>query len=237
MNLIELCEPVFNYICRLNRLARVGQPTDFDIVRGEIRDLLSKAQEDARQNTELAEQYKKVELSLIFFIDSVIAESSLPFAAIWNQRRLAYERNALAGDEKFFDILDETLAQQGPEANERLAVFYTCIGLGFTGWYQLQPEFVRKKMRQIAQRITDYVENDEHGYITPEAYQHTDTANLPLPVSHSLAPLLIVVVGLLVLVAGLNFYLFKRSSSDLQGNLDAIVAHDQGLKSATGGKR
>ncbi|MFT3784273.1 MAG: DotU family type IV/VI secretion system protein [Nibricoccus sp.] len=233
MTLIELCEPLFNYVCRLNRLARSGQPTDFDIVRTEIRELMTKAAEASRDNPGLAEQYKKVELSLIFFIDSVIAESSLPFAANWNQRRLAYERNELAGDEKFFDIIDETLAQQGPEADERLAVYYTCIGLGFTGWYQLQPEYLRKKMRQIAQRITSYIEPDEQSLVTPDSYQHTDTTNLPLPVSESLTPLVLVIVGLVVLVGGLNFYLFKRSSSDIQQALTTIVEHDQVRKGAS----
>jgi type IV/VI secretion system ImpK/VasF family protein len=237
MNLIELCEPLFNYVCRLNRLARSGQPADFDIVRADIRDVLAKAADTARQSTALADQYKKVELSLIFFIDSVIAESPLPFAANWNQRRLAYERNELAGDEKFFDILDENLLQQGPEANERLAIFYTCIGLGFTGWYQTQPEYLRKKMRQVAQRITDYVEADEHSFITPDAYQHTDATNLPLPVSESVAPVLIVFIGLVILVAGMNFYLFRRSSSDLHQALDTIVEHDQGKKATSGGQR
>lgn len=236
MNLIELCEPLFNYVCRLNRLARTGQPADFDIVRSDIRDVLAKAADTARQSPALAEQFKKVELSLIFFIDSLVAESPLPFAANWNQKRLAYERNELAGDEKFFDIIDENLAQQGPEADERLAVFYTCIGLGFTGWYQLQPEFLRKKMRQIAQRITHYVEPDEQSLITPDAYQHTDTTNLPLPVSESLAPMLIVFVGLMILVAGTNSYLFRRASADLHQAIETIVQQEQSRSAAAGGQ-
>ena len=59
-------------------------------------------------------------MPLIFFVDSLISESTLPFAAEWNRKRLAYERNELAGDEKFFDFLDETLAEKGPDADERL---------------------------------------------------------------------------------------------------------------------
>jgi len=236
MNLIELCEPLFNYVCRLNRLARSGQPADFDLVRADIKELLAKASEASHESAALAEQFKKVELSLIFFIDSVIAESALSFTANWNQRRLAYERNELSGDEKFFDILDENLTQQGPEADERLAIFYTCIGLGFTGWYQTQPEYLRKKMRQVALRITNYVEPDEESLITADAYHYTDTTNLPLPVKESLTPVLIVLVGLVILVAGLNFYLFRRSSSDLQRDIDTILAHDQGRKTAVGGQ-
>ena len=193
---------------------------------------MARAADASRESPGLSEQYKKVELPLIFFVDSVIAESALPFAAQWNQKRLAYERNELAGDEKFFDIIDENLAQQGADAEERLAVFYTCIGLGFTGWYQLQPEYLRKKMRQIAQRIANYVESDEHSLVTPDAYRHTDTTNLPLPVSESLAPLVLIIVGLVVLVAGMNFYLFKRSSTDIHEALTTIVEHDQSHKGA-----
>ncbi len=237
MNLIELCEPLFNYVCRLNRLARCGQTADFDIVRADVRGLLAKASELARENAALAEQFKKVELPLIFFVDSVIAESSLPFAANWNQRRLAYERNELAGDEKFFDIIDETLNEPGAAADARLAVFYTCIGLGFTGWYQAQPEYLRKKMRQIAQRITEYVDVDEKEMIASESYRHTDTTNLPLPVKESLAPILIVLAGLTFLVGGINYYLFKRSSADLHQALEVIVSHDHGRKTAEGGQR
>jgi len=237
MNLTELCEPLFNYVCRLNRLARSGQTADFDIVRADVRALFAKASEVARENAALAEQFKKVELSLIFFVDSVIAESSLPFAANWNQRRLAYERNELAGDEKFFDIIDETLNEQGAAADERLAIYYTCIGLGFTGWYQTQPEYLRKKMRQIAQKIKDYVDFDETEPITPESYQNTDTVNLPLPVKESLAPILIVLAGLMFLVGGINYYLFKRSSADLHQALETIVSHDQSRKATEVGQR
>src|SRR6266496_4851355 len=162
MTLLELTEPIFQYVCRLNRLARksVGTSTgetafltkgpgsglgaavaprlaslDYAVVRSEVKamfeDYLQKSSSDIR----LSVQAKKVELPLLFFIDSMISDSALPFAAQWNQNRLAYERNELAGDEKFFDLLDETLKDSSEDAAERLAVFYVCIGLGFTGIY------------------------------------------------------------------------------------------------------
>ena len=36
------------------------------------------------------------------------------------------------------------MKENGDDASERLAVFYVCIGLGFTGIYFKQPEFLRK---------------------------------------------------------------------------------------------
>jgi len=116
-----------------------------------------------------------MELPLLFFVDSMIADSSLAFAQQWNQNRLAYDRNELAGDEKFFDLLEETLNDSSEDASERLAVYYTCIGLGFAGIYFKQPEYLRKTMLTIAPRIRHLVEMDQTAKICPEAYTSVDT--------------------------------------------------------------
>ena len=64
----------------------------------------------------LKAQWQKIELPLIFFVDSMISESGLSLAASWNRNRLAYEGKEFAGDEKFFDLLDETLNDPSEEA-------------------------------------------------------------------------------------------------------------------------
>src|SRR5213594_1843245 len=190
MTLLELTEPIYQYVCRLNRLARKsvgtgtgetafltkGPPTttprlaslDYAVVRAEVKamfeDYLQKSNSDIRLNM----QAKKMEMPLVFFVDSMISESSLPFAAQWNQNRLAYERNELAGDEKFFDLLEETMKESGEEASERLAVFYNCVGLGFSGIYFRQPEYLRKTMLTLAPRIRHLVEADQTAKICPD---------------------------------------------------------------------
>ena len=189
MNLLELTEPIFQYVCRLNRLGRKSGTSsgetsfiakgpggtqvprvaslDYAVVRSEVKamfeDLIQKSNSDMRLNV----QAKKMELPLVFFVDSMISESSLPFAAQWNQNRLAYERNELAGDEKFFDLLEETIKDSGEDASERLAVYYICIGLGFSGIYFRQPEYLRKTMLTIAPRIRHLVEADQTARICP----------------------------------------------------------------------
>ena len=37
MTLLELCEPLFQYMCRLNRLARSGSALEMDQVRNDIK--------------------------------------------------------------------------------------------------------------------------------------------------------------------------------------------------------
>ncbi|MGH7995391.1 MAG: DotU family type IV/VI secretion system protein [Opitutaceae bacterium] len=228
--LLEHCEPLFQAVCRLNRMGRKGSSIDYAHARAEIAELLDRMAKSSRTDVALSEQYAKVELPLIFFVDSIIAESALPFAAEWGRNRLAEGRKELAGDEKFFDLLDETLQDPSDGASERLAVFFTCLGLGFSGWYAGQPEMLRKKMLELSPRVKAYVDFDDSGLITPDAYKSTNTSNLPLPAASSIVPLLIVFVGLFLAVVAFNFYTFRAASAELKRTFDAIVAHDPALK-------
>jgi type VI protein secretion system component VasF len=253
MNLLELTEPIFQYVCRLNRLARKsggastgdtsiiakspGAPPpprapslDYAVVRSEVKamfeDLIQKSNGDVRLNA----QAKKTELALLFFVDSMIAESSLPFAAQWNQNRLAYERNELAGDEKFFDLLEETMKDSSEDASERLAVYYNCIGLGFSGIYFKQPEYLRKTMLTIAPRIRHLVEADQTAKICPDAYEGIDTRDLVQPPGSRM-----VFVGILflcfILAVGITYvFLYRAASRSLSTSLEHILKQEMTVK-------
>ena len=256
MTLLQLTEPLFQYMCRLNRMARRGAGTkpsgdtsflalprepatkiapaaaakaatlDYAVVRSEIKalfeDMMSKAATDLR----LSQQARKMELPLIFFVDSMISESRLAFAAEWNQNRLAYDRQELAGDEKFFDLLDETLKENNEDAAERLAVFYICIGLGFTGIYFKQPEFLRKTMLTIAPRIRHLVENDQNARICPETYEGVDTRNLVEPPSSRMAIVGMIFAGFTLAVLISYFLMYRQASNNLNTSIEEVLKQD-----------
>jgi type VI secretion system protein ImpK len=252
MTLLELTEPLFQYVCRLNRVARksgaapTGETTflskgaaaastrgvslDYPVVRSEIKAIFEDMHTRAGKDFRLGSQIKQMELPLIFFVDSLISEGTLRFAAQWNQNRLAYERNELAGDEKFFDLLEADLKDPSEEASERLAVFYTCIGLGFSGIYFRQPEFLRKTMFSIAPRIRRYIDADEAAKICADAYEGVDTRDLTEPPSRT-----VVVIGLIFLcltAASLISYvvLYRISSNDLNSYFKTINARNLSQK-------
>lgn len=256
MNLLDLTEPLFQHVCRLNRAARkaatldpeaarsvdsaagssnreiIAATLDYEAARSEVRELFAEMAEKSRSDHRLAQQYQKIEPALVYFVDSIVAESSLHFATEWNQNRLAFERQLLAGDQRFFDMLDETLAEKGDDAAERLAVFYTCLGLGFLGWFAGQPEMLRRKMAEIAPRISikRLVESDDSARICPDAYEHTNLIDLPLPVGPRLIGIAIVFCGLILVVFAANIYLFRASSADLSRALAEVAKHDPALK-------
>jgi type IV/VI secretion system ImpK/VasF family protein len=224
MTLLELCEPLCQYICRLNRSGRKGGSYEPARVRSEIQALFDEMRSKSAADASLVSQYEKVEMPLIFFVDFMIKESALPFARQWQE--LDFEHNELAGDEKFFDLLDETLADPSQAATERLALFYTCVGLGFTGWYTGQPEFLRKKQMEIAARIRPMMEVDDTSRICPEAYENVDTSDLVQPPGMKLLAISVALIGMAVVMFVANFFLFRTTASDLQAALQKIIDHE-----------
>jgi len=225
MTLLELCEPFFQYVCRLRRSGRMGCTMEMDMVRNDIKRIFSEIKANASASIELITQYEKVELPLIFFIDFMIKESNLSFASDWYE--LGREKNELAGDEKFFDLLDLELVETSDAATQRLAIYYTCMGLGFTGVYTGQPESIQRLMSKISARISGMMDADEKSYICPEAYENVDTRDFVEPPSAKLVGIGITLIALIVIWAVAYFCLFKWTSDDLGKSLDGIIGQEK----------
>jgi hypothetical protein len=102
MTLPELAEPLFQYICRLSRSARKGGNFDLGQVGADVRALLAEARGKA-VGANLAEQWERIELVLVFFADSMIRESGLPWARDWKD--IGVERGQMGGESRFFEML------------------------------------------------------------------------------------------------------------------------------------
>jgi type VI protein secretion system component VasF len=192
-----------------------------DQVRNEIKKLFEEMKKSASAVAGLSVQYEKVELPLIFFVDFMIKESKLNFAAEWFE--LGRERKELAGDEKFFDMLDETLADTNEAANQRLVIFYICIGLGFTGIYTGHPESIRKLMSKISARISGQMDADVKSYVCPEAYENVDTRDFVEPTGAKLVGIGIALIGLIIVWGIVYIFLFKWTSQDIAKSIDRII--------------
>lgn len=227
MTLPELCEPLFQYVCRLNRSVRKGVRPDVTQARTELKSIFADMKSKAASNPALANQFEKVRLPLIFFVDFMVRDMNA-FGRGWTDLANEESPPQLGGDEKFFDLVDETLKEPGDAAAERLAVLYTCIGLGFTGWYQGQPEYLRKKALEISSRIRSAMELDESAKVCPEAYEHVNTADLVEPPGSRLLGVAIAMVGLLLVVFAMNVALYLDHRSKLDGSLRAILDAGRG---------
>jgi type VI protein secretion system component VasF len=228
MTPVEACEPIFLRICELNRIGRTGENCpDFAILRSEMLSLLADVSKTMKADSSLERHWNPLELPLIFFIDSMISESQLPVAPEWNRKRLAYDRKELAGDQKFFDLLNAALADPGVDATARIPVFYTCLGLGFLGMHAGHPEDVLKPMADLAARIDPPVTEGVGKKITPEAYDHVDLRNLIQPKPIKTWLLVALFIGSLLLVLALGAYTIQKTSLQLKYDLKTIQSHSQ----------
>jgi type VI protein secretion system component VasF len=223
MKLLESYEGLFQYICRLNRASKGQTHPEYSRVRSEIKGLFDDISRGAASDPALSSQVKQLEEPMIFFVDNMIATSRLNFAPQWASKRLAAERNELAGDERFFvDFLEKDLVNTSPEAAERLAVYYVCLGLGFSGMYQGQPEQIRRYMDQIFPRIRQWLDS-ERSKITEQAYLCTDTRELTEPPNDKIALMAVAFVFLILCVVAICYGLYYKASSDLTDSVNQII--------------
>jgi type IV/VI secretion system ImpK/VasF family protein len=227
MKLLQLYESLFQYVCRLNRSAKTEAQPDYARVRSEVNSLLADIQRGAAADVRLANQVKQLELPMIFFVDNLICTSPLKFATQWAQHRLANERNELAGDERFFDFLQSDLADPGEEAKERLAVYYTCMCLGFNGMYQAQPDQIRRYVEQIFPRISEWLDRDPRTKISEEAYRYTDTRFLTEPPSNKIILVVILFLFFSLSVMTVYYGLYIKAASDLTKSVEKIVSQPE----------
>jgi hypothetical protein len=104
-----------------------------------------------------------------------------------------------------------------------LVIYYTCIGLGFTGVYTGQPESIQRLMLEISARIASVVDADEKSYVCPEAYENVDARDFVEPPGAKLAGVGIALVGLLVVWSIAYLFLFVRTSSGVARAIETIV--------------
>ena len=226
MTLLEVTEPFFQYVCRLNRAGRKGGAFDFVTVRADVESLLREMRAKCAADYKLDKQYEAIEWPLVFFVDFMISESKLSCAREWDQHRMAFENNELAGDQKFFDFLDEALKDPSREAAEPLSVYYTCLGLGFEGYYFGQPELLRKKMIEVSHRIRHLLEADPTSRVCPEAYNHVDSRDLIEPPVGRVWLMVVIFFVCAATAVGCNLFWFHKASNELTKALAFIIAQD-----------
>lgn len=222
MNLLQLCESTFLFVCKVNRVYRNGGKLDLEKVKAEITDLREEIQSKLiQEDSVLNQQFEDIELPYIYFIDSMLVASGM---TEWNDERIAVnEFNRRAGDNEFFDLLYDAEAEAGEDADGKLAFYYCCIGLGFTGMYEDDPKYLHEIMQRLEPRVRSFMDRDVISRITPEAYSH----NLEMNVAPETAPrylgLLFLALGAVFAIMFSIFYLYIDAFSNLSEVLKKII--------------
>lgn len=231
MNVLRLYEPLLQYVCKVNRLVRNGVPLAFGQVRGEVLSLLGEADAQAEEDAVLRDSHRALRAPITYFIDDLFAQGRYAFASRWHENRLGYVKDGLAGDEAFFDYLDEAIRKPPSETlSEQLLVYYTCLGLGFEGFYFNQPDRLRAYMRALEPAIRHFLVDDSVPRLVPQAYEHTDQRDFVRPPKLKKALLLAGVLCLLLAGIPLFYYLAKQILAGESPELKQIYESHQGAR-------
>ena len=231
MNALRLYEPLLLYVCKVNRLVRNGVPLSFGQVRGEVLGLLGEADAKAEDDPVLRDYHRALRAPVTYFIDDLFAQGRYSFASRWHENRLGYVKDGLAGDEAFFDYLDEAIRKPPSEAlSEQLLVYYTCLGLGFEGFYFNQPDRLRQYMKALEPAVRHYLVDDGVPRLVPQAYEYTDQRDFVRPPELKKALLLAGVLCLLLAGIPLFCYLARQILASEDPALRQIYESHQGAR-------
>jgi type IV/VI secretion system ImpK/VasF family protein len=147
----KLCEPLLLTICNYWQLACMGTPPEMDTFRKTLTSLLEETKQRAAPDEKLAKEFSIIEKPLVFFIDYIVKEGRFPFKNDWYI--LARSYNELSGDEKFFDLLEETLNH--PDTKNSVALFFVMLGLGFDGIHRKNQAYIQHCMRSCIQKAAE----------------------------------------------------------------------------------
>jgi len=218
-DLEKICNPVFQCVCNYWQLSRIGGAVDKEKFRRDITELLQEAERMASRDSGLGREFAWVEKPLVFFIDYMVKEGRFPFKEDWWE--LSRNYNELSGDEKFFDLLDETLER--PDFANSFALFYVMLGLGFDGAYRHDRGHIERCMRLCAEKaalagaagIDVYSEPVSPPFRKKSLFRRRRRFNVRTAV---IASACFMVVGFIV-----NLMVFANITGDFRGTLRRAV--------------
>jgi len=232
--LLEHLQPIFLYVCEQHRLAKEGDntATAYETVKQTVLEKIAAIEQSAKSDPVLRQHLDRLKEPIFWYLDGTFGspDNAFPFRHKWNDQRLADygEDGNLSGDDAFFDELNKELENdpRDESSNERLAFYYTALGLGFTGrFFKRNPDHrkeLKSYMQRIYPRVARYVDADASGKVTPEAYRFTDKRDFVAP---SRDKPMIFFAALLLLFGSLLFgyiYWYMEKTAPLREGIERL---------------
>jgi type VI secretion system protein ImpK len=214
-------------ITAIVRLRANRQPvTSADVFRAQMRQLLSMADQEARNRGYTAEDARLASFAVVAFLDESVLNLQNPVFAGWPRKPLQEEMfgGHVAG-EIFYQSLQRLLERsESPQLADVLEVFHLCVLLGYRGKYGAggQAE-LKSQMDAVAQKIRRI--RKDPGTLSPE-WAPVSGVVVAAGVDRLFRPMLIAAAACVLLVL-LLFAGFKMSLGSGVSDLQTAVAQTQ----------
>jgi type IV/VI secretion system ImpK/VasF family protein len=211
-NLRELFSDLFAYVLLCEHTIQHGesQPA-YAQVQGEITALLRRAEDTAKRQGMLDQEYQEAQFAVVAWVDETILNNTM-----WKDHnqwkasplQVEYYQTRNAGEE-FFDHLDRLR----PDQKEIRELYYLCLSLGFKGQYFLGREdelrLIQIRHEQAPHLPLTVEEIRDLDKITPQPYNVSAPKGTPirLPLTHLLLRVGLVMLVILPLALFLYYWL------------------------------
>jgi type IV/VI secretion system ImpK/VasF family protein len=176
----DACASVFLFLATFRRNAKTSQQEIAELRAGLEREL-ARVQEACAADHDLAPLWERVRYALVTTADQVILSSPWPSRAGWSmQLQEAEVYGTREGGKRFFQLVEQTLADTSHEGPLLSQVLFHCMGLGFQG--ELRAD--RAELQRIRQRLFEKAQLPGRmvEQLTPDAYgRNSDKSTLKLP--------------------------------------------------------
>jgi type IV/VI secretion system ImpK/VasF family protein len=226
-SLIDICEPLFLYLCLINSEARSNniQELTCEKVKEDIYLILEQICNTSKDDSNLSRQFLQIELILLFFADSIIYNSKLPFTDQWALNRIAYDKKEMAGDKKFFDIAEKYLKEPTLDSYEWLKIIYRCLSLGFTGIYRGKPDKIKYLMERIHIRVPSIHKSEFNDKLFSDAYENVDMRNLRARKWLSPKRIAAIFTGLILIYLILSYFIYSSVSGKFLNLIKEVILY------------
>jgi len=214
-------------ITAIVRLRANRQPvTSADVFRAQMRQLLSMADQEARNCGYTAEDARLASFAVVAFLDESVLNLQNPVFAGWPRKPLQEEMfgGHVAG-EIFYQSLQRLLERsESPQLADVLEVFHLCVLLGYRGKYGAggQAE-LKSQMDAVAQKIRRI--RKDSGTLSPD-WAPASGVVVAAGVDRLFRPMLMAAAACVLLVL-LLFAGFKMSLGSGVSDLQTAVAQTQ----------
>ncbi len=174
------CAPLFLYLATFRRNAKTSTLEIAELRSGLEREL-QKVQDACAKDHELTGLWDRLRYALVTTADQVILASPWPNRAGWSmQLQEAEVYGTMEGGKRFFQLVEQTLADGSKDAAALAHILFHCMGLGFQG--ELRND--RAELNRLRQQLFDKAQlpSQMGSRLTPESYdRNSNKSTLKLP--------------------------------------------------------
>lgn len=176
----DACATVFLFLATFRRNAKTSNKEIAELRAGLEREL-AKVQAACAKDHELAPLWERVRYALVTTADQVILSSPWANRAGWSmQLQEAEVYGTREGGKRFFQLVEQTMADGSKDGAALAHILFHCMGLGFQG--ELRND--RGELQRIRQQLFDKAQlpGQMVGRLTPDAYErNSNKSTLKLP--------------------------------------------------------